>query len=107
MKTFEEYQALATKVPASLRNNRDRVDLPLVGLQGEAGKLGSLFAKAFASGKFTPTQEQTTEIKDRLGDVLWCVAILCAEAGISMQDLAEHSAGQLQERMKEFDPEWR
>jgi len=78
-----------------------------MGLQQEAGKLESLFAMAFASGKFTPTQEQTTETMDRLGDILWCVAVLCAETGVSMQELAHHSATRLRQRMKEFDPEWR
>jgi len=39
MNAFEEYQRAAAKVPVSLRNNRDRVELPVLGLQEEAGKL--------------------------------------------------------------------
>jgi NTP pyrophosphatase (non-canonical NTP hydrolase) len=107
MKTFEEYQALANQPPASLRNNRDRIELPVLGLQEEAGRLGSLLSKAFDSGKLTLTQDQTGEVKDRLGDVLWYVALLCGETGIAMQDLAAHSGTQLQERMKGLDPERR
>lgn len=107
MKTFEEYQALAAKVPVSLRNNRDRVELPLLGLQEEAGKLRSLFARSLASGKLTLTHEQIGEVKDRLGNVLWCVALLCGETGISMQDLAAHSLTQLQERKEGLDPDQR
>ena len=104
MKTFEEFQALATRVPLSLRNNRDRIQLPVLGLQEEAGKIVSLLTKASASGKFTLTQEQTGEVKDRLGDVLWYVALLCDETGIAMQDLAAHSVAQLEARMSRLDP---
>jgi len=66
VKTFEEYQAAATQVPLSLRNDRDRIQLPVSGLQEEAGKIGSLLAEAFATGKFSVTQEQSKEVKERL-----------------------------------------
>jgi hypothetical protein len=107
MKTFEEYQALVTKVPLSLRNDRDRINLPVRGLQEEAGKIGSLLAKASASGKFRLTQEQSREVQDRLSDVLWCVALLCGETGITLQDLATHSVAQLEVRAKKLDPDRR
>lgn len=107
MKTFEEYEALATSVPISLRNNRDRIQLPALGLQEDAGKIGSLLTSALASGKFSLTQEQTGEVKDRLADILWHVALLCKETDIKMQDLAAHSIAQLQTRMKRLDSDQR
>jgi len=107
MKTFEEYQAAATQVPLSLRNDRDRIQLPVLGLQEEAGKIGSLLAKAFATGKFSVTQEQSKEVKDRLSDILWFVALLCKETGITMQDVAAHSIAQLKARAKGLDPNQR
>lgn len=45
--TFEEYQDIAAKVPIALRNNRDRIELPLLGLQEEAGKVSSVLTVAF------------------------------------------------------------
>ncbi len=107
MNTFEEFQALATKVPLSLRNNRDRIDLPVMGLQQEAGKIGSLLSTAFASGKFALTHEQSKELKDRLADVLWSVALLCNETGIGMQEAAAHSLAQLQARTRGLDSDQR
>ena len=100
MKTFEEFQALATKVPLSLRNNRDRINLPILRLQEEAGKIGSLLAKAAAFEKLSLTQAQKSAVRDRLADVLWCVALFCGETGIAMPDLATHSLAQLQLRAK-------
>jgi MazG nucleotide pyrophosphohydrolase domain len=107
MKSFDEYQALVVKVPLSLRNDRDRINLPISGLQEEAGKIGSLLAKAFASGKFSLTLEQRKELQDRLSDILWCVAVLSHEAGISMQDVAANGIVQLQARAKDLDPDRR
>jgi NTP pyrophosphatase (non-canonical NTP hydrolase) len=107
MKTFEEFQALATRVPLSLRNNRDRINLPVTGLQGEAGKIGALLAAASASARFALTPEQRSELNNRLADILWYVASLCGAAGIAMQEVAAHSIAQLQERIRHLDPERR
>ena len=107
MQTFEEYQAAATLVPLSLRNNRDRIRLPVLGLQEEAGKIGPLLTEAFAVGKFNLTPDQAKEVKGRLSDILWFVALLCKETGIPMQDLAAHGLAQLQARAKGLGPDWR
>jgi len=53
--TFQEYRNVAANVPIALRNDRDRIDLPVTGLQQEAGKLRKMLAAAFASGKFPDT----------------------------------------------------
>ena len=99
--------ALAAKVPGSLRNSRERIDLPVLGLQQEAGKIGSLLTTASASGTFALTPKQCLEVQERLADVLWYVALLCNESGIAMQDVALHSVTQLQARSQELDPDRR
>jgi phosphoribosyl-ATP pyrophosphohydrolase len=107
MTTFDEYQALANKVPLSLRNNRERIELPVLGLQQETGKIGSLMMAASASGRFALTTEQRREVQDRLADLLWYVALLCKESGLTLHDVATHSAAQLQARHSELDPDRR
>jgi hypothetical protein len=107
VKSFEEYQALAAKMPVSLRNDRDRINLPVVGLQTASGKIGSILERAFASGKFNLTPEQRNELQDKLSDILWCAAILGNETGISLQDVAAHSLAQLQAREEGLDPDRR
>jgi hypothetical protein len=42
-----------------------------------------------------------------MADILWYVARLCDETGISMESVAGHSLAQFQLRMKEFDPDQR
>jgi hypothetical protein len=107
VKIFEEYQALAATTPAALRNDRDRINFPVSGLQEATGKIGSLLDRAFAEGKFSLTPEQREELRDRLSDTLWCSALLCEETGMSLQDVAAHSIAQLQARAKDLDPDRR
>ena len=107
MSTFEEYQALAITLPLSLRNDRDRINLPVTGLQQEAGKIGSLLMTASGSGTFSLTPEKRREILDRMADLLWYVALLCNESGITMQDVAKHSVTQIRARTKSLDPDRR
>jgi hypothetical protein len=105
--TFQEYQNIAAKVPIALRNDRDRIDLPVLGLQEEAGKLGKLLSAAFVSSKFHLPPAQSSEVKARMADALWCIARLCSETGISMESVAAHSSVQLQTRTEELDPDRR
>jgi hypothetical protein len=107
MTTFKEYQQIAAKVPISLRNDRDRIELPILGLQEETGKLSKLLSVAFASGKLHLNPAQSGEVKDRLADVLWCIARLCDETGISMDNIATHSLEQIQARVSGLDPNQR
>lgn len=107
MNTFQEYQEAAVKTPLSLRSNRDRVDFPVMGLQQEAGKIGVLFGEAFRTGRLTISEDQKSELQDRLADVLWCVALLSNEAGIKMDDLAAHSLALLKARAAGLDPDQR
>ncbi len=107
VKTLAEYQALATQVPPSLRNNRDRILFPVTGLQAEAGKIGSLLMSAPTPRKSALTVEQAGEARDCLSEVLWYVALLCHETGITMEEVAAYSVTQLQARAKELDPDQR
>ena len=94
-------------MPVSLRNDRDRINLPVAGLQTASGKIGSILERSFASGKFNLPPEPRNELQDKLSDILWCAAILGNETGISLQDVATHSVAQLQARAKILDPDQR
>ena len=107
MKSFGEFQAVATKVPLSLRNNLDRLNLPVRGLQEEAGRVGSLLARASSSGRFQLTPEQRSDLQDKLADILWYPALLCGETGITLEEAAAHSVAQLDERLKRLEQDQR
>lgn len=107
MKTFAEFQIAANRVPVALRNNRDRLQLPALGLQEEAGKVGALLAAASVSGEFRLTLPQRAELKDSLSDILWYAALLGSECGMTLEELAAHGIAQLQARSRGFDPDQR
>lgn len=105
--TFEEYESTVTQVPASLRNNLDRINLPARGLQEEAGKVGAVLLAASASGRLNLTSEQQADLRNRLADTLWYIALIAREGGLSMGQIASHSASQIQERFSRLDPDQR
>jgi NTP pyrophosphatase (non-canonical NTP hydrolase) len=107
MDTFKEYQTIATSIPISLRNNRDRILLPVTALQQEAGKIGAVFARALDAQHGGLTPEQSRELKERMGDVLWCIAMLSAEIKVPLQEIAEESAKLLQARRAELGQDQR
>lgn len=107
MDTFKEYQAIAAIIPISLRNNRDRILLPVTALQQEAGKIGAVFATSLDAQRGSLTPEQSRELKERMGDVLWCITMLSAEIKVPLQEIAEEGARSLQARRAELDQDQR
>jgi hypothetical protein len=80
-----------------------RLDLPILGLQEQAGKIGSVFAAGCDSGTLVMSQEQTFELRARLADLLWYMALICKESGISLQSVADCSITQLHARQEGRD----
>ena len=107
MSSFAEYEKVALAVPVALRNNRDRLEIPVTGLQQETGRLGATLAAAFESGEFKLTPPQSEHIKDSWSDMLWYLTRLGHETGCPLEDLAAHSLAQLQLRLKEWDADQR
>jgi NTP pyrophosphatase (non-canonical NTP hydrolase) len=105
--TFEEYEATVKSLPVSLRNNRDRIDLPVNGLQAEAGKIGRLLGDASVTGRLQLTPEESKNLQEKFSDVLWYLTTLCHESGMTLEKIAAQSIAQLQARMREFDPDKR
>ena len=107
MTTFEEFQASATTVPVSLRNNLDRIHFLRSGLQVEAGKISRVLGEGSSTGHFSLTHEQTSELRQRLGELLYYIAMACGELRIPLQDVANSSLERLQERLSGLDPDQR
>ena len=69
--------------------------------------IGSLLTRASASGHFRLSPEQRSQLHDRLSESLWYMALLCEETGITLQEVAANGFAQLQERVKQLDPDQR
>lgn len=75
---------------------------PALGLAGEAGEVADKVKKLIRDhGVFTPDQvadEQRTELKKELGDVLWYVTQLATEFGFTLSEVAEENIEKLYSR---------
>lgn len=97
--TFEEYQAEARKT-AIYPNIDNNYIYPTLGLAGEAGEVAEKIKKVIRDNEGIVSEEKKAEITKELGDVLWYVANLSKELGISLEEVAAKNIEKLQSRQK-------
>ncbi len=97
--TFEEYQIESRKTAVYPDINNNFV-YPTLGLAGEAGEVAEKIKKVIRDGNGVVTDEKKQEITKELGDVLWYVANLAKELGISLEDVASKNIEKLQSRQQ-------
>lgn len=62
---------------------------------GEVGEIQGKIKKILRDQGGDITDDNREDLKKELGDVLWYVAAMCSELGISMQDVAEKNIEKL------------
>lgn len=95
--TFKEYQeeARTTAIYPNLDNN---FIYPTLGLAGEAGEVAEKIKKVLRDGNGIVSAEKKEELTKELGDVLWYVANLSKELGLSLEDVAMQNLVKLKSR---------
>ena len=89
--TFDEYQ---TQARATAIYPRDKaIVYPALGLAGEAGEVAEKVKKWIRDGTL-----DKEAIAKELGDVLWYIAALSGDLGISMDEIASQNIRKLQDR---------
>lgn len=71
---------------------------PAFGLCGEAGEVMEVLKRIVRDDGMTLTDDAREELRKEIGDVLWYLAQLCTELGISLDDAAEKNIEKLQKR---------
>lgn len=97
--TFEEYQAESRKT-AIYPNKDNNFIYPTLGLAGEAGEVAEKVKKVLRDGNGEVSLEKKEEIKKELGDVLWYIANLSKELGLSLEDVAQGNLEKLRSRQE-------
>lgn len=94
---FHEYEEKAHKT-ALYPNRGANLYYPALGLAGESGEVAEKVKKMIRDDNGTLTDIRRGEIGKELGDVLWYVAAICHELGISMEDVARNNIEKLSSR---------
>lgn len=73
---------------------------PTLGLANEAGEVAGKIKKIFRDkgGRMSEADQQA--LKSELGDVLWYLAQMCTELGLSLDEVAESNLSKLASRLE-------
>lgn len=98
IKTFKDYQHAAMRTAGA--RDRDQLINGALGLAGETGEVIDLIKKHTYHAHPLDVKALTNE----LGDVLWYLASIADQIGVSLEDVAAQNITKLQKRYPEgFD----
>lgn len=92
--TFKEYHAEARKTAGY--DPALKITYPTMGLVGEAGELANKVKKLLRGDK--NRDELIEGIKSEMGDVLWYLATLADDVGVTLDEVAAENIRKLRDR---------
>ena len=94
MNEYQKLAEVAVVYPPDLS-----VIYPTIGLAGETGEVCEKVKKWIRDADRKPmTQEQLALLKKELGDVLWYLAVLAKDLGLTLDEIATHNIEKLHDR---------
>jgi NTP pyrophosphatase (non-canonical NTP hydrolase) len=96
---FEEYQVKSRRTALYPEIGKNFI-YPTLGLAGESGEVAEKIKKVIRDKAGVIDDETKEMIKKELGDVLWYVAQLASELGLSMDEVAENNIAKLASRLE-------
>lgn len=94
---LDDYQREARRT--AIYAERDRVTYPALGLASEAGEVCGKIKKVLRDQGGDWAQAPLDALEDELGDVLWYVAVLAADLGLSLEEIGARNLAKLGSRM--------
>lgn len=101
--------------PGAGNGTDEQINYCILGLVGEAGEVANQWKKVYRDDGGVITEDRHDKLKDELGDVLWYVAALADELGLSLSEIKTHNTDKLLGRKandtihgdrRESDNEW-
>ena len=96
---FDEYQKESRKTAMYPEANKN-LWYPALGLSGEAGEVAEKIKKIYRDSGGEITDERRGVLEKELGDVLWYVAQIATELGLSLDKIAEANLEKLFSRLE-------
>ena len=94
---FAEYQERARQT-AKYPVIGHAVIYPTLGLTNEAGEVSGKIKKIFRDKEGIVSDADLAALRAELGDVLWYLAQVSTELGLSLDEIAEHNIAKLLDR---------
>ncbi len=95
---FNDYQT-KSRATAKYPTIGHGVIYPTLGLVNEAGEVAGKIKKVFRDKDGQISAETREALKAELGDVLWYLAQVSTELGLSLDEVAEHNIAKLTDRL--------
>jgi NTP pyrophosphatase (non-canonical NTP hydrolase) len=96
---FNDYQTKSRKT-AKYPTIVHPVIYPTLGLVNEAGEVAGKIKKVFRDKDGQINEETHEALKAELGDVLWYIAQIATELGLSLDEIAEYNIAKLMDRLE-------
>jgi NTP pyrophosphatase (non-canonical NTP hydrolase) len=96
---FTDYQSKA-RATARYPVIGHNVIYPTLGLVNEAGEVAGKIKKIFRDKDGIIAEADKEALKAELGDVLWYIAQIATELGLSLDDIAEYNIVKLLDRLE-------
>ncbi|GAB4465139.1 MAG: nucleoside triphosphate pyrophosphohydrolase family protein [Anaerolineales bacterium] len=96
---FNDYQTKSRKT-AGYPAIGHPVIYPVLGLANEAGEVAGKIKKVFRDKGGEISEETRAALKAELGDVLWYLAQVATELGLTLDEIAEHNIEKLYSRLE-------
>ena len=96
---FNEYQTKSRKT-AKYPSIGHAVIYPTLGLVNEAGEVAGKVKKVFRDKDGEISAETRDALKAELGDVLWYLAQVATELGLTLDEIAEYNIAKLYDRLE-------
>lgn len=94
---FDTYQSESRKTWSVIATNHPIV-YPTLGLANEAGEVAGKIKKIFRDRNGEISEADRDALKAELGDVLWYLTQICAELGLSLDEVAAYNIEKLASR---------
>lgn len=98
MMFLNSYQKAATRT--RIYKDDHKIMYPALGLCGEAGEVAEKIKKLYRDSEGDVSQDFQLAVKKELGDVLWYIANLANDLGLSLDDIAKTNLKKLAARKK-------
>ena len=95
---FKEYQEEAVKT--AVYGAGHQIIYPALGLTNEAGEVAGKIKKVLRDSSSLFDVEKRKEIGKEIGDVLWYMAALARDLGLSLEDIAQENLDKLRSRQE-------